>query len=583
MAQRSDLALSGDTDAQRVESGVTVSNVPLEAQAIASTSVASSGSSSVPLNSRLNMGVPVPSSLSNDALPRPHSHVQRSTSDTEMERRTPYDPALRGFVGRSNSTSFDPENDPEEAELLRQRLLAAALSTPVSGDAPDAILERLRRRETGSDENTAQADETGRLLSTEGRGEGSPPRTRRRLSSESSMYSMSASGELERSDSHVPPSGNTTETAASTRPTGRAGRGRRNSDEEGEDQTAMDELQALFRRCHNSLPFVALFLIYFAYQHATGILVFVVGTVAVMGLDQRMRAQVALKDKANSWHLLGIVAMCAVDMVAICSVDGQPNPLRHFSQISTRQLHTVAAVIVDFFRLEGSSGRCFGRYLSTAFVAGAKSDRFHCEMKYRDEVSTNEDESSSTIAIADEEDESTTAETPLTQRVVSTVAFYRRKRKLYGLIEMCSIFLRSLLASIPWCSFYQLCASKFMADVFTFAYVFIKGLILATQGRRIFILARSFVTLGLEFGVYVSHDELVEAGSPDCSICYETMRQPVKLACSHMFCEECVTEWFDHERSCPLCRASVGSGSSEEENVKPQFLDGRTSLVPQLL
>ena len=36
---------------------------------------------------------------------------------------------------------------------------------------------------------------------------------------------------------------------------------------------------------------------------------------------------------------------------------------------------------------------------------------------------------------------------------------------------MCSIFLRSLLASIPWCSFYQLCASKFMADVFTFAYL----------------------------------------------------------------------------------------------------------------
>jgi hypothetical protein len=149
---------------------------------------------------------------------------------------------------------------------------------------------------------------------------------------------------------------------------------------------------------------------------------------------------------------------------------------------------------------------------------------------------------------------------------------------------MCSIFLRSLLASIPWCSFYQVCASKFMADVFTFAYLFIKGLILATQGRRIFLLARSFVTLGLEFGVYVAHEELVEAGSPDCSICYETMRQPVKLACSHMFCEECVTEWFDHERSCPLCRASVGSsGSADEENVKPQFLDGRTSLVPQLL
>lgn len=86
------------------------------------------------------------------------------------------------------------------------------------------------------------------------------------------------------------------------------------------------------------------------------------------------------------------------------------------------------------------------------------------------------------------------------------------------------------------------------------------------------MLASSYVTLGLEFGVYVSHDELVEVGSPVCSICYESMKQPVKLACSHMFCEECVTEWFDHERSCPLCRASVeSSGLTDAANVKPHF------------
>ncbi|KAF4127438.1 Ring finger domain [Phytophthora infestans] len=618
MAQRSNLALSGDTDAQTLDRDATVTNIPLGTQVDSSTPEASPESTPDPRDSRLNMGLPTPTSPSNDALPRPHSHVQRSTSDTDMERRTPYDPALRGFVGRSNSSSFDPENDSEDAELLRQRLLAAALSTPVSGDAVSSrLLQALPQLTIGqflqdlnnqtppwrgfttgrqdSDETAAQADETGRLLPTEGRGEGSPPRTRRRLSSESSMYSMSASGELERSDSTEAQSGNTAETTTATRPNGRTGRTRRNSDEEGEDQTALDELQALFRRCHNSLPFVALFLIYFAYQHATGILVFVVGTVAVMGLDQRMRAQVALKEKANSWHLLGIVAMCAIDMVAICSVDGQPNPLRHFSQI----LHSTTAQGSGSDSGLVSTGGIFWQVLWTvlvndflirlwsivvkAFVAGAKSDRFQCERKHRDDVSTNEDEAAATITIAEVEDESSTVETPLTQRVVSTVAFYRRKRKLYGLIEMCSIFLRSLLASIPWCSFYQLCASKFMADVFTFAYVFIKGLILATQGRRIFNLARSFVTLGLEFGVYVTHDELVEAGSPDCSICYETMRQPVKLACSHMFCEECVTEWFDHERSCPLCRASVGSGPSAEESVKPHFLDGRTSLVPQLL
>ncbi|KAL3672285.1 hypothetical protein V7S43_002944 [Phytophthora oleae] len=625
MAQGSDLASGDGTDAQTVDSSISTDNLHPETQARTLTAVASSGTSSVSRNNLPNMGIPTTSSMFSDTLPRPHSHVQRSTSDTETEGVIGYEQALRGLVGRSSSASFDPEHVPEDAELLRQRLLAAALSTPVSGDAVSSrLMQALPQLSIGQflqdlnnqtppwrgfaagrqdlEENSAQVDETGTLLPTQGveRGieGGSSPRSSRRLSSGSSIYSMSSTGEFERSSNHVPQpvtTGNGTETAAPARPTVRVGnstQGRRNSEDESDDQTAMDELQALFRRCHNSLPFMALFLIYFAYQHATGILVFVVGTVAVMGLDQRMRAQVALKDKANSWHLLGIVAMCAIDMIALCSVDGQPNPLRHFSQIlESKTTHGSGS---DSGLL--STGGVFWQVLWTvlvndflirlwsivvkAFVAGAKSDRFHCRNKYREDATTTE---TSTIAITDGEEDDTTTVTPLTQQAVPTVAFYRRKRKLYGVIEMCSIFLRSLLASIPWCSFYQLCASKFMADVFTFAYLFIKGLILATQGRRIFILARSLVTLGLEFGVYVSHDELVEAGSPDCSICYETMHQPVKLACSHMFCEECVTEWFDHERSCPLCRASVGSGLTEEENVKPQFLDGRTSLVPQLL
>ncbi|KAG6620086.1 RING finger and transmembrane domain-containing protein 2 [Phytophthora cinnamomi] len=629
MAQRGDADSGGDSDSGH-HTGATAANPVVETQAMTSAPVASSQTSSASRDDRLNVNVLEAPPALYDALPRPHGVVQRSTSDVEAERRTPYDPALRGLVGRSNSASFDPEHVPEDAELLRQRQLAAALSTPVSGDAVSSrLLQALpqlaigqflqdfnnqtpswrnfaaagRQNSTASAENAAEESETGRLLPGEpatGEGtQGSPPRSRRRGSSVASMYSMSAAGELERSDSGGPrpPGALDAESAPVARPTARGGSGvrsRRSSEDESEDQTALEELQALFRRCHNSLPFVALFLIYFAYQHATGILVFVVGTVAVMGLDQRVRAQVALKDKASNWHLLGIVAMCAIDMVAICSVDGQPNPLRHFSQmLQSRSTHGSGS---DSGLL--STGGVFWQVLWTVlvndflvrlwsivaktFVAGAKSDRFLCRRKNHAEATTNLDESPVTVNAGEDDDDSTTI-TPLTQQAVSTVAFYRRKRKLYGIIEMCSIFVRSLLASIPWCSFYQLCASKFMADVFTFGYLFIKGLILATQGRRIFILTRSLVTLGLEFGVYVTHDELVEAGSPDCSICYETMRQPVKLACSHMFCEECVTEWFDHERSCPLCRASVGSGPSEDENVKPQFLDGRTSLVPQLL
>lgn len=102
------------------------------------------------------------------------------------------------------------------------------------------------------------------------------------------------------------------------------------TDDESEDQTAMAELQNILRRCHHSLPFLALFLIYFAYQHTTGILVFLVGTIVIMGLDQRIRKQIALKENASSLRLVAIILMCIVDMSALCFIDGDANPYRHF-------------------------------------------------------------------------------------------------------------------------------------------------------------------------------------------------------------------------------------------------------------
>lgn len=102
------------------------------------------------------------------------------------------------------------------------------------------------------------------------------------------------------------------------------------TDDESEDQTAMAELQNILRRCHHSLPFLALFLIYFAYQHTTGILVFLMGTIVIMGLDQRIRKQIALKENASGLRLVVIVLMCVLDMSALCFIDGDANPYRHF-------------------------------------------------------------------------------------------------------------------------------------------------------------------------------------------------------------------------------------------------------------
>ncbi|KAK3241737.1 hypothetical protein CYMTET_48531 [Cymbomonas tetramitiformis] len=51
----------------------------------------------------------------------------------------------------------------------------------------------------------------------------------------------------------------------------------------------------------------------------------------------------------------------------------------------------------------------------------------------------------------------------------------------------------------------------------------------------------------------------VKLAGDHCTICQENMRQPISLRCKHVFCEDCVTEWFERERTCPLCRAVIKS------------------------
>ena len=57
----------------------------------------------------------------------------------------------------------------------------------------------------------------------------------------------------------------------------------------------------------------------------------------------------------------------------------------------------------------------------------------------------------------------------------------------------------------------------------------------------------------------------------------DAYRDPVKLPCSHLFCADCLGEWVERERTCPMCRAAVGPAAAKKVG---SYSDGRTPLCP---
>jgi len=60
----------------------------------------------------------------------------------------------------------------------------------------------------------------------------------------------------------------------------------------------------------------------------------------------------------------------------------------------------------------------------------------------------------------------------------------------------------------------------------------------------------------------------------DCTICQEKLTRPILLPCNHLFCDECITEWFERgEKTCPMCRAvnqNAGRASAFSEGTLNQ-------------
>ncbi|KAL3015022.1 hypothetical protein AAZX31_06G134300 [Glycine max] len=153
---------------------------------------------------------------------------------------------------------------------------------------------------------------------------------------------------------------------------------------------------------------------------------------------------------------------------------------------------------------------------------------------------------------------------------------FRRQGQMLTLIEYTLLLYRALLPTPVW---YRFFLNKDYGSLFS---SLTTGLYLTFKLTSVVEKVQCFVSAlkalskkEVHYGVYATTEQVNAAGDL-CAICQEKMQAPILLSCKHMFCEECVSEWFERERTCPLCRALVKPADLRT------FGDGSTSLFFQL-
>ena len=57
---------------------------------------------------------------------------------------------------------------------------------------------------------------------------------------------------------------------------------------------------------------------------------------------------------------------------------------------------------------------------------------------------------------------------------------------------------------------------------------------------------------------------VVPPESTDCPICFDTVERLNRVACGHMFCNDCLDRWANTASTCPLCRGDL------DRSVRPR-------------
>lgn len=153
----------------------------------------------------------------------------------------------------------------------------------------------------------------------------------------------------------------------------------------------------------------------------------------------------------------------------------------------------------------------------------------------------------------------------------------RRCSRLLALYDYIQAAYRAVLPIPAWHAYLlQSTPNGLLCRLLAISYLCVKAHGLFRRGQLLMLATRIVMRTGAAYGRYLRKGEVgMGADAPCCPICQDPCTLPIRLDCTHVFCEECLAEWLEREPTCPMCRCCV----------KPRglsFGDGATSLLPQL-
>ncbi|EGC34450.1 hypothetical protein DICPUDRAFT_92220 [Dictyostelium purpureum] len=155
---------------------------------------------------------------------------------------------------------------------------------------------------------------------------------------------------------------------------------------------------------------------------------------------------------------------------------------------------------------------------------------------------------------------------------------FKRRGQLYSAIESATHLYRTLLPITVWVSYLyslQQNGDHIFSSVMIGLYLTIKLSSTIERVKLCFSTLRAFVLHEVLYGKKATSEQIMEAGDV-CSICRSNLISPIVLRCNHIFCEDCVSQWFELEKTCPICRTPCRTAGNKTH------ADGSTTYYLQL-